>query len=73
MLMKDLFQQMEGEICHYSLPSDLIQGSDNYKNMTFEQYHELQTNTWEKYCRHTLLLWIVQAQIFCHSSTGKLN
>jgi len=74
MLLKDVFQEMEGETCHYSWPSDLIQGSYKCKNTKFEQFHELKNNNLrEKYFKHSLLLLIIRAQIFCHFSPGKLN
>jgi hypothetical protein len=46
--MKDVFQELEGETCQYSWPTDLIQGSYKYKNMTFEQSQELKNKNLRK-------------------------
>ena len=48
MLMRDVFQEIEGETCEYSWLSDLIQGSYKCKKPTFEQFHELKNNNLRK-------------------------
>ena len=55
MLMKDVFQEMEGEVCQYSWPSDFSQGSYKCKNTTFEQSHKLKHNNLRKIFRIHLI------------------